>query len=107
MADLQPVPALRADLEPATSKDAVEFIIAPAGQPDHSTETIRLHEDTRNHAARLEPGRARSVVLGRAGKRGAIPRAEAPASVVEDFTAAVAEDSTVAAELMVAVDIDS
>ena len=44
-----------------------------------------------SRAARAESARARSAATARADRQGAIRRAEAPASVAEEFTVAVAE----------------
>jgi hypothetical protein len=74
--------------------DAAECTTAPAERPGHSTATTGLLGDTRNPAVRAGPDPAPSAATTKAGRPGAIHRAEAPASVArvpaEHLTAAAA-----------------
>src|SRR5208282_1250898 len=75
---------------------AAEFITGPAGRRDRSKETPRLLEDSLLLGVKAASGRALSATTTMAGRRGAIRRAEAPASVAER---AAAGDPAAAADL--------
>ena len=79
--------------------DPAQFSIVPAQDPDLSKEIPGLPGVTHRRAARAASVPAHSVATIMVEKPGVIPRGEAPAWVVEDFTAGVgaAEDLTVAA----------
>jgi len=69
-------------------------------RPGLSTETVKQHADTRNHAARVGRVRPPSAATTAADNRAAIRRAEAPAWAAEEraaeagLTVAVAEGLT-------------
>jgi hypothetical protein len=72
--------------------DAAEFTTVQAERPGHSTATTGLLGDTRNLAARAGPDPVPSAATTKAGRPGAIHRAEAQVSVArvpaEHLTAA-------------------
>lgn len=80
--DSQPAPVQWVGLRPATLAGVAKFITAPVERPGLSTVTIRLLEDMRNPAVRVEPARALLAATARAGSRGVIRLAEVGASAV-------------------------
>jgi hypothetical protein len=81
---------------PGTLAGAAESTTVPAQRIDPSTETTARREDTRNPAVRAGRARAPLAATTVADRPGAIPRAEAPASVAEGRVVAE-EDLAVAA----------
>src|SRR5208282_753934 len=80
-----------------TATAAAESTTGPAGLRDRSKETPRLLEDSLRLGVKAASGRALSATTTMAGRRGAIRRAEAPASVAEGRVAA--GDPAAAADL--------
>src|ERR1700687_547923 len=79
---------------------AARFSTVPAQDPGLSKETRGLPGATHRRAARAVSVPALSVATIMVEKPGVIRRAEAPAWVVEDFTAGVGADRTAAAGII-------